>query len=120
MSGWRELALSLLLIAILDHFGIEQLYWPILTTIAVAAFAVCGHLELRGRLWFWLTIAGVVASHVVFFYLAGWPWGTKWVPAMTIAGLWSLDLVAVFVLIWLIEKPMQQHQSNLLGPSARG
>lgn len=111
-------ALSLLLIAILDHFGIEQLYWPIFTTIAVATFAVWGHLELRGQLWFWLTIAGVVAAHVVFFYFAGWPWGTKWVPARIIAGFWNLDLIAVFVLIWLIEKLLHEDQSAPHKPSA--
>lgn len=115
-----DMVLSLLLIAILYHFGIEQLYWPIVTTIAVAAFAVWGHPELVRRLWFWLTIAFVVASHAVFFYFAGWPWGTKWVPAMTIAGFWCLDLVAVFALIWLIEKLTQEHQSTPLKPSAKG
>jgi hypothetical protein len=114
------MALSMLLIAILDHFGIEQLYWPIITTIAVAAFAVWGHPELTGRLWFWLTIAFVVASHAVFFYLAGWPRGTKWVPAMTISGFWCLDLVAIFALIWLIEKVMHEHQSTSLKPSVKG
>ena len=107
-----EMVLSLLLIAILYHFGIEQIFWPIVTTIAVSAFAVWGHSELVGRLWFWLTIASVVAAHVLFFYLAGWPWGPKWVPAMTIAGLWNVDLVAVFALIWLIEKLMHEDQAT--------
>jgi hypothetical protein len=115
-----EMVLSMLLIAILDHFGIGQLFWPIVTTIAVTAFAVWGHPELAGRLWFWLTIAGVVTLHVVFFHFVGWPWGTKWVPAMTISGFVSLDLVAVFALIWLIEKMMHAHQSTSFNPSVKG
>ena len=114
-----EVVLSMLLIAILYHFGIEQLFWPIVTTIAVPAFAVWGHSELKGRLWFWVTIAGVVASHVAFFYFAGWPWGTKWVSAFAIAGLWNLDLVAVFALIWLIEKLLHEDQGVSRKPSAR-
>jgi hypothetical protein len=114
-----EMVLSMLLIAILYHFGIEQLFWPIVTTIAVPAFAVWGHSELKGRLWFWVTIAGVVASHVVFFYFAGWPWGTKWVSAFAIAGLWNLDLVAVFALIWLIEKLLHEAQGVRFRPHAR-
>jgi hypothetical protein len=113
------MALSVLLIATLDHFGIAEAFWPIVTTIAIAVFAVWGDTELTRRPWFWLTIAGVVASHAVFFYFAGWPWGTKWVPAMTIAGLWNLDLIAVFALIWLIEKLLHEDQSASHKPSAR-
>jgi hypothetical protein len=113
-----EMSLSVLLIAILYHFGIEQLFWPIITTITVPAFVVWGHSELKGRLWFWLTIAGVVASHVFFFYFVGWPWGVKWVPAMIIAGLWNIDLIVVFALIWLIEKLLHKDQGVTLKPSA--
>ncbi len=114
-----EMVLSLLLIAILYHFGIELLFWPIVTTIAVPAFAVWGHLELKGRPWFWLTLAGVVAAHVAFFYFVGWPWGHNWVPARAIAGLWSLDLVAVFALIWLIEKLLHENQGVSHKPAGR-
>jgi hypothetical protein len=114
------MVLSTLLIAILYHFGIEQLYWPIVTTISVTAFVIWGHSELKGRMWFWLTIAGLVTLHAAFFYFVGWPWGTKWVPAMTIAGFWNVDLVAAFALIWLIEKLMQEHQSTSLKPPTRG
>jgi hypothetical protein len=51
-----------------------------------------------------LTIAAVAAAHVAYFYFFGWPWGNRWVPAMTIAGLCNIDLIAVFALIYFIEK----------------
>jgi hypothetical protein len=56
----------------------------------------------------------VTAAPVGFFYFAGWPWGTKWVPGRAIAGLLSLDLVAIFWLISRIEKMLHEDQASAL------
>jgi hypothetical protein len=98
------IALSFLFAAALDHFGILKLFWPIIFTASIAVFTVWGHWDLNRRPWFWLTIAAVAAAHVAYFYFFGWPWGNRWVPAMTIAGLCNIDLIAVFALIYFIEK----------------
>lgn len=107
---WRVvlIVLGFLLATVLGHFEILELFWPIITTIAISVFTVWGHWELKHRLWFWATFAFVAAAHVAFFHFVGWPWGTKWVPAMTIAGFWSVDLVAVFALVYPIEKLLHE------------
>jgi len=111
------IVLSFLFAAALDHFGIPELYWPVFTTITISVFTVWGHLELKRRPWFSTTVVAVVAVHVAFFHFAGWPWGTRWVPAMTIAGFCSIDLFAVFALIYFIEKLM--HEDPDVAPRPR-
>jgi hypothetical protein len=96
----------------LDRFGFPELYWPIATTIAISAFAIWGHWDLRGRLWFWATIAIVIVVHAIFFGFVGWPWGAKWVPAFMIAGFWNIDLVAVFALIYFVEKLLGENSKE--------
>jgi hypothetical protein len=98
------LVLSTLFAGILGHFGILEFFWPIITTIAIPAFTVWGHWKLKRQAWFWITIALVIAAHAAFFFFAGWPWGRRWVPAMTIAGLWNVDLIVVFTIIYFVEK----------------
>jgi hypothetical protein len=96
----------------LDHFGILPLFWPIVTTIAIPVFAIWGHWDLKGRVWFSAAIAIVIAAHAAFFRFVGWPWGTKWVPAFTIAGLWNIDLVAVFAIIFFVEKFLNEYRKK--------
>jgi hypothetical protein len=107
--------LSLLLAAVLGHFGKLQLFWPVSITILVPVFTLWGHSELIRRPWFWMTIVVVTAAHAIFFYFAGWPWGTKWIPAKAIEGFVTLDLIAIFALISVIEKFLHEDQSE---PSA--
>ncbi len=114
------IVLSAMLAFALDHFGFLQLYWPIVTTVAISAFAIWGHWDLKGQGWFWATIVIVIAAHVVFFRFVGWPWGAKWVPALAIAGLWNVDLIAVFALVYLVEKLLNQtREPNPKSPSRR-
>ena len=104
------MVLSVLLAAVLDRFGKLQPFWPIGTTIVVPVFTIWGHSELKGRPWFWATIAVVVAAHVVLFYFVGWPWGTHRVATKAIEGFCILDLVAIFAIISLIEKLLHEDQ----------
>lgn len=114
------LAWSLLLCALLDHFGVLQLFWPVNITIFVPVFVVWGHWELRRRPWFWITIASVVAAHVVFFSFVAWPWGTHWVWARVVEGLSTIDIVAIFALITFIERLLHEDQPSGLKQSASG
>src|SRR5579863_319764 len=41
------IVMSMALIAALDHFGIEQLFWPISITIVALVFTIWGHWELK-------------------------------------------------------------------------
>lgn len=98
------MAMSFLFAAILDRIGVLQLFGPIILTIAASVFTIWGHWELKEQPWFWIIVAAITAAHTVLFYFFGWPWGTKWVPASAINGLFMLDLVGIFALISVIEK----------------
>jgi hypothetical protein len=113
------IALSFLLAALLGHLGVLQFFWPINITIVVPVFTVWGHWELKGRPWFWVTIAAVMSVHVVFFYFVGWPWGTRWVPARAVEGFCTFDIIAVFVIIWLVEKLLHEDQGVPLKQSIK-
>lgn len=114
------MAWSLLLCVLLDHFGALQLFWPVNITIIVPFFVIWGHWELRRRPWFWITIASVVAAHVIFFSFVAWPWGTRWVWARIVEGLSTIDIVAIFALITLIEKLLHEDDPRELKQSASG
>ncbi len=114
------MAWSLLLCMALDHFGVLQLFWPVNITIIVPVFVVWGHWELRKRPWFWITIASVVAAHVVFFSFVAWPWGTHWVWARTIEGLSTIDIVAIFAFITFIEKLLHEDRPGHVEQFASG
>ena len=108
------MAFAFLLAVILDSFKALQLFWPINITIVVPVFTVWGHLELKRRLWFWVAIATITAAHAVVFYFVAWPWGTKWVWARVIEGICTLDLMAVFGLISLVEKLLGEDRASEL------
>jgi hypothetical protein len=67
--------------------------------------------ELKKHVWFWTTIAGIVALHVplILFF----PWTAEWVPAFVIFPFCVVDLVAILTFIQFIEKrvgPSQSHE----------
>jgi hypothetical protein len=102
------MALSVVLLVSLAHFGVEQLYWPIFITIVVPIFTVWGFWELKGRPWFWGTIATIVAANTALFGLVPWPWGTHWVPGRAIAGLCTLEVIPIFALIARLHKRLDR------------
>jgi hypothetical protein len=105
---------------LLDHFGVEQLFWPIIITIVVPIFTLWGFWELRGRLWFWAVIVTVVATNAVLFSLIGWPWGTHWIPARSIEGFCTLESIPIFALIARLQKRMHRGQHAGLEPPDPG
>ncbi len=110
------MVLSFVFSALLDHLGILQLFWPIVVTAAIPVFTVWGFWELKRRLWFWLIIALVVAVNTLLFSIIGWPWGTHWIPARSIAGLSTLEMIPIFALIAVLEK--RQERNHQTKPSA--
>ncbi len=101
--------LSFLLCVMLDHLGILQFFWPIVVTAAIPVFTVWGFWELKRRLWFWLIIAFVVVVNTALFSLIGWPWGAHWIPARSIAGLCTLEMIPIFSLIAVLEKRLERN-----------
>jgi hypothetical protein len=83
-----------------------QFFRPVIGSFVVFFFAVRCHWELKRRPWFWLTIAGLAAIHI--WTIPRMRWSSGWVPAKVWEGEVTIDLVAVFVIIALIEKLLHE------------
>jgi len=107
---WRGLlvgmACGIVFAALFDHFGVFDLFMPVLGTGMVLFLTLRCHWELKGRPWFWATIAAWTALHVWTIARVRWP--HTWVPARAWAGWMTIDLVALFVIIALIEKLLHE------------
>jgi hypothetical protein len=118
---WRAIlglmVLSFFLALALDHFDLLQIFWPIWITILIPTFTMWGFWELRGQLWFWTVVMLVMATQIAVFSLVGWPWGTHWVPARTIDGMCTLELIPIFAgLAWLEKRWKKHHEAESQTP----
>ena len=84
-------------VALFDHFGREYLYLPTLNCIAVLGFLLVLKRKLWRHAWFWVTMIVIAAHHVAL--ILSIPWGDKWVPAVAIGVIDSLDFVVVLAVI---------------------
>jgi hypothetical protein len=100
LPWWVVLALiafSLPVIWLSDHFGRLAMALPILNCIGVFGLIVYLKWNLRRRLWFWVTIALLATIHT--FLILYIPWTSKWVPALAIAVISSVD---VYLILWIL------------------
>jgi hypothetical protein len=81
-----------------SRFGRLYLALPILNGAVVLGFILALKRSLWPRAWFWVAMAIVVALHVALIVYV--PWGTRWVPALAIAGIDSIDICAI---LWLVD-----------------
>ena len=86
---------------LLKHYGMVHLYRPILNGAGVFGFLLYLKWRLRRYAWFWVTMTAVLALHVLLISVI--PWTNNWVPALTTAGIDSLDLCLVFWILGIIE-----------------
>ena len=54
--------------------------------------------RLRRHTWFWITMTVIVALHVPLILFV--PWGTRWVPALAIAAIDSVDFCLI---LWVLS-----------------
>jgi hypothetical protein len=94
--------LAFLLRGMLKDSGLLYLYRPIWNGAAVFGFLFLLKWRLRRHVWFWATMAAVVALHVLLILFI--PWTNKWVPALVTAGVDSLDLCLVFWILGIVEE----------------
>lgn len=85
-------------VVLLDHFGKIDLALPILNSIAVFIFLITIKWKLRRFAWFWAIVLIMAGLHVPLILLI--PWTVKWVPALAIA---SIDTVDAIALLWLLS-----------------
>ena len=81
-----------------DHFGRLNLMLPIWNSVAVLGFMLALKRKLWPHAWFWITMAVIVALHVPLILFV--PWTTRWVPALAIAVIDSVDFCLI---LWIIS-----------------
>lgn len=89
-----------------DHFGILDLVMPVYGTVAVLLLTIRFHWELKRRPWFWMVIAVWAALHAWMLVRVHWP--HQWIPGRAWGGAATLDTVATFVIVALIEKLLHE------------
>src|SRR5215472_13237649 len=85
-----------------DHFGKLGEALPAINVIGMLGFVLVLKRKLMGRAWFWITMIAVAALHVLLVLFI--PWTTKWVPALAIAVIDSLDVLAILALVAVIGR----------------
>jgi hypothetical protein len=107
---WRGIlamfACTIPLAFLFGYFGAIDIFMPVTGTFIVLFFTLRCHWELKGRLWFWITVGIWIAIHVWTIVRIHWPSG--WVPARAWEGCMTVDLVAIFVVIAVIEKVLHE------------
>jgi hypothetical protein len=93
-----------------DHFGKLNLMLPIWNSVAVLGLMFVLKWRLRRHAWFWITMTVIVALHVPLILFV--PWGTRWVPALAIAAIDSLDFCLI---LWILS-----FVGNLMGGPREG
>jgi hypothetical protein len=94
-----------------DHFGRVDLVLPIVNSIGVLGLLVALKWKLRRHAWFWITMSIIAALHVPLILFV--PWTTKWVPALAIAAIDSVDFYVILAILSVLGNIME-------GPKVRG
>ena len=107
---WRgvlvTIGCSIILVFVFDHFGVYEFFRPVCGSVVVFFFTVRCHRELKGRPWFLAIVGALAAVHV--WIIMSVPWPSRWVPAKVWEGYVTVDLVAVFIIIALMEKLLHE------------
>ncbi len=99
---WRVLlpygVFCLAVIVICDHFGQLNMSLPLLNSIAVFGLLIYLKWQFRRQPSFWATLAMLAALHALLIWYI--PWTSKWVPALAIATISSVDF---YIMLWVVD-----------------
>src|SRR5690242_9805227 len=76
-----------------NHWGRFEMALPVLNILFVIGFVVAIKWHLRFHLWYWIVLSIIVAIHILLILLL--PWSTKWVPAIAIGMIDSIDVIVM-------------------------
>jgi hypothetical protein len=62
--------------------------------------------DLRRQLWFWTTIATLLAIHIPLLLIVPWP--SRWIPAMSVLPFGVADCALILGVIALMERLMKR------------
>jgi hypothetical protein len=96
------MALCLPVILIFDHFGRMNMALPTLNCGAVLGLLIFIRWKLRRSVWFWIVMTVIAALHVLLIWYV--PWTTKWVPAIAIGAIDSVDFCIVLWILGVVGK----------------
>ena len=84
-----------------DHFGRLSMSLPLLNCIGVFGLLIYLKWDLRRQPLFWAVIVLLVALHAVLTWYI--PWTSRWVPAVAIAGISSIDFCFMLWILAAVE-----------------
>jgi hypothetical protein len=94
---------------LLIALGKMDLALPTLNSVAVVGFAIALKRKLGRHAWFWGIMAIIAALHVPLVLFV--PWGSKWVPALAIAAIDSLDFCLILWILAVVGKFMGEQKT---------
>ena len=94
-----------------------ELAYPVLASIIAIGFAIRGYWELRGQLWFWITISVFLVVHGVLIFCI--PWRSGWVPAPVIMVFCIVDFAIILGVVGVIEKWKSRNGEKQLGQDTK-
>ena len=104
--GWKGgLAIfvaALLISSLYAHFGRPDLARPTLYSAVLIGITIRIKWEWRRRVWFWVTIAAIVAVHVAAILLI--PWSTQWVPVVFVIPVGLADCYVMVRILSVVGK----------------
>jgi len=109
LPWWGALSViigSVLIAWLFDHLGRFDLARPALFSTALFGVAIAIKWKLRRHAWFWITMAAIVALHVLLILFV--PWTTKWVPAVVIIPIGIADFYAMLAVLSVVGKFLEK------------
>jgi len=92
------MAFCLPVVVLFDHFGRLYMSLPTLNCIAVLGFLIFLRWKFRRHVWFWVAMTIIAALHA--WLICYVPWTTRWVPALAIG---TIDSVDFCVVLWALS-----------------
>jgi len=109
-AGLCIMVAAALLMFLFAHFGKSALARPTLYSAAMIGIAIAMRWKLRRQVWFWSTMAVIVALHVPLILYV--PWTNRWVPAFMIVPLALADLYAMLAIVGVVGKMRGRAESD--------
>jgi hypothetical protein len=95
---------------LLIDLGKMNLALPTLNSVAVIGFAIALKRKQGRYVWFWGIMAVIVALHIPLVLFV--PWGTRWVPALAIAAIDSVDFCLILWILSFVGKLMEEPKAS--------
>jgi hypothetical protein len=102
---------AFLLFALFDHFGKLAFARPAIFSVSIIIITVAMRWNLKGNVWFWITMAFLAALHVPLILLI--PWTTKWIPVLVVIPIGIADSYAMLWVVSVVRTYMERQSAHL-------